>query len=278
MHPYVILPVQPILRPWVESIFIMKMDFETSDLKSIYQYPWSVSTHLYFTISDEPLLVKEGLEEPYKEYPPNFIVGPYLTNYLVDLGRYRHVAAIAFRPGGLHRLLQLPSTEITNIKLDASLVWSRDIRDLSEQLKNATDNQEIFHRIEGFLMGKLSALKPISAFDYAIREFASKNGNLSISRVADLACLSVRQFERKAFDSLGVSPKLFGRITRFTNASVYRESHPNIPWAQLAYQFGFCDQMHLIKDFKKFFGFRPGELDKFVDPDLKMLTGIEGRI
>jgi len=278
MLPYVILPVHPMLQQWVESVFIMKVDFTEFPFASIYKYPWSVSTHIYFTLSDEPLLVKEGEERTFRKYPSNFIIGPLLTNYVVDLGQYRHVAAIAFRPGGLHRLFQLPITEITNSELDASLVWNKDIRELSDRLRNAANNEEIFRHIEQFLLKKFSMIKPISAFDYSIAELVANNGNLAVTQVATLACMSVRQFERKALNSLGVSPKLFGRITRFTNASLYKETHPQITWSRIAYEFGFADQMHLVNDFKKFSGFTPTALVERIDPSVKLLAAIEGKV
>ncbi|WP_394803580.1 helix-turn-helix domain-containing protein [Niabella hibiscisoli] len=105
---------------------------------------------------------------------------------------------------------------------------------------------------------------------------AASNGNLPISKVAAFASLSIRQFERKAKVSLGVSPKLYSRVLRFTNAWLYREAHPDISWYKITHEFGYADQMHLVDDFKIFCGTTPTGISDQVAA--KMLTGIEGRL
>ncbi len=275
MLPYVILPVQPALKEWIESIFIMDVDFAGSSLPSVFTYPWSVTTHIYFTIGGDPVLVKSPSRREFIGYSPNFIIGPRLSNDIVDLGRHRYVAAISFRPGGLFRLLGIPLTELKE-GLDLSLVMARQNRELSEQLLNASDYQEVFKILENFLLQKARTIKPLTTFDLAINELIEQNGNTPIKQVADLAGLSLRQFERRSLTHLGVSPKLFSRITRFANACMFKEANPQKTWLEITYEYGYADQMHLIDDFKIFAGGTPTELETQLS--MKILTGVECRI
>lgn len=274
MLPYVILPVQPALKEWIESIFIMNVDFVGSSLPSVFTYPWSVTTHIYFTIGGDPVLVKSASRTEFVDYAPNFIIGPRLSTDIVDLGRQRYVAAISFRPGGLFRLLGIPLNELTE-GLDLSLVMSRHDRELSERLINTSDYQDVFQILENFLLKKVRTIKPLTSFDLAIHELIEQNGNTPIKQVASQAGLSMRQFERRSLTHLGVSPKLFSRITRFANACIFKEANPQKTWLQVTYEYGYADQMHLIDDFKVFSGATPTELEAQLS--MKVLTGIECR-
>ena len=275
MLPYVILPVHAALQEWVESIFIMNVDFAGSSLPSVFTYPWSVTTHIYFTIGGDPVLVKSPSRTEFIKYATNFIIGPRLSNDVVDLGRNRHVAAISFRPGGLYRLLGIPLNELTE-GLDLSLVMAKHDRELSEQLVNAVGYQEVFKILENFLLQRAAALKPVTPYDLTINELIEKNGNTPIKQVAGQAGLSIRQFERRSLTHLGVSPKLFSRITRFANACMFKEANPQKTWLEITYEYGYADQMHLIDDFKAFAGGTPTELEAQLS--MKILTGVECRI
>ncbi|MBK8142870.1 MAG: helix-turn-helix transcriptional regulator [Chitinophagaceae bacterium] len=41
-----------------------------------------------------------------------------------------------------------------------------------------------------------------------------------------------------------------------------RENFPQLSWTQIAYECGYFDQMHFIRDFKQFAGVAPGILEK----------------
>lgn len=272
-YTYTILPVSACLNDWVESIFIIDVDLKSLSLPAILKYPWSVTTRIYFVIGGGQLMVKENEVSDFEVYPENFIVGPRLENNIIDLGSYRRVAGITFKPGGLYRLLGIPMQEFSK-EIDLNLIL-KETKELSEQLLYAQSDQEVFVRIENFLLGRRPKVKPMTAFDKAIAMLAKNNGSLPISKVAALAALSLRQFERRAILSLGVSPKLYSRVLRFTNAWLYKEAHPDTSWYKITHAFGYADQMHLVDDFKIFCGATPTGIREQVAA--KMLTGIEGR-
>ena len=81
-----------------------------------------------------------------------------------------------------------------------------------------------------------------------------------LDQLASDACLSVRQFERKFRERLGVSPKLFSRIARFRHAYKLRETDPVRSWIDIAYACSYYDPNHLVKDFQQFAGTNPSQL------------------
>ena len=71
--------------------------------------------------------------------------------------------------------------------------------------------------------------------------------------------MSVRTFERRFIEQVGISPKLYSKLLRFNDASLMKSMHPEKSWTSIAYECNYYDQMHLIKDFKQFSGYTPTE-------------------
>ena len=76
--------------------------------------------------------------------------------------------------------------------------------------------------------------------------------------------MSMRNFERTFINETGMTPKQLCCISRFNHALELKLNYPAINWTSIAYQSGYFDQMHLIKDFKRFCGEAPSSLLKNV--------------
>jgi AraC-like DNA-binding protein len=46
-------------------------------------------------------------------------------------------------------------------------------------------------------------------------------------------------------------------LVRFSHAWIIKEQQPGISWIKIAYECGYFDQMHLIRDFQEFAGVNP---------------------
>jgi AraC-like DNA-binding protein len=90
----------------------------------------------------------------------------------------------------------------------------------------------------------------------AARIIKQTNGSLNLGQLASGAFLSAKQFERKFRETIGYYPKIYSRIIRFESVRDNYDSRRSLTDA--AYQYGFYDQAHFIRDFKTFSGFTPG--------------------
>lgn len=75
---------------------------------------------------------------------------------------------------------------------------------------------------------------------------------INISHLSETACLSSKQFGRIFADYVGTTPKEFIRIIRMQRALSMLQQDATIPFVQVAYECGFSDQSHMIKEFKLF--------------------------
>jgi AraC-like DNA-binding protein len=59
---------------------------------------------------------------------------------------------------------------------------------------------------------------------------------------------------------MGLSPKLFARIARFQMALDAKRNTPARAWLSIAHEYGYFDQMHMIRDFQNLGGDTPGQI------------------
>ena len=93
--------------------------------------------------------------------------------------------------------------------------------------------------------------------DEAIKLIRNSKGQIAIEEIAEKVFLTKRTLERKFLETVGTSPKIFSRITRFLNICHHLEEHKNKTLTQLTYECGYYDQAHFNRDFKEFSGFTP---------------------
>jgi AraC-like DNA-binding protein len=169
---------------------------------------------------------------------------------------------VGFQPGGLHRMLGLSLHEMIDGNYNAADVFGNKMRTVQMQLQEAEDFDAIKNVVEQFLLEQLLRAKPFLPFDNAMLELVKCDGNLSIEKTASLSCLSLRQFERVCKQRIGMPPKLFARIIRFSKAYRLYENSSAKSWTSIAHECGYFDQMHFIRDFKEFAGVTPRIIEK----------------
>lgn len=147
-----------------------------------------------------------------------------------------------------------------NTNCDSVELLGREVAEVNERLRETEDFREMIKTGEGFLLKKVNSLKNPDRFDKVFAFSMAKAENLSVESMADRACLSFRQFERKCRERIGISPRVFIRLVRFSRAYRLHEQNPQLSWTSIAHVNGYFDQAHLIRDFKQFTGVSPGFL------------------
>jgi AraC-like DNA-binding protein len=174
------------------------------------------------------------------------------------------VVKVGFQPGGLFRLLGIPISELeADEKINASeVLLGRDIQFILEQLNEVTSYEEMAATLQNWLLGKLAKLKRELPIDKVL-PLLTKTGALhNITEVASQSCVSIRQLERLYKQRIGLPPQHYARLVRFTKAWILKENNNQVKWTNLAYECGYFDQMHLIRDFKEFTGITPSLIQK----------------
>lgn len=195
----------------------------------------------------------------WKQQPECFFVGQITGPLLLRPTGPAEMLGIQFRPQGATALLRQPMGALTDSavaledlsrRMSRELERVRDLRSLEEALV-AVDPI-----LDRFARGARGDENPVS---YAVREMERTGGLMSVREAADRLGWSTRQLERRFKDTVGIPPKLFGRMQRFQRVFRAMESSAS-NWIDTAVRCGYYDQAHLIRDFREFSGRSPTTL------------------
>jgi AraC-like DNA-binding protein len=189
---------------------------------------------------------------------------------IVGLQTYRRVRlrltgkiesfAIFFQPAALHRLFSIPMHEITNSDHEASAVLGPSISELEQRLGASRSFEERIRITDDYLLRRCLTSPRSDSVWRAAQKILRCKGHIHISSLAHQAGVSLRQFERRFMQQVGVSPKLYARIARFEAALESKAISTAESWTDVAHQLGYYDQMHMIHDFRQFSGDIPTKL------------------
>jgi AraC-like DNA-binding protein len=84
-----------------------------------------------------------------------------------------------------------------------------------------------------------------------VQQICHQQGNIKIKELENLTGYSSRTLQRKFHDDMGLSPKTYSRIIRCQSAIYKINNGDKIAFSDLAYDLGFTDQSHFLRDFKR---------------------------
>ncbi|HYF83898.1 MAG TPA: helix-turn-helix domain-containing protein [Clostridia bacterium] len=170
---------------------------------------------------------------------------------------------VDFKPIGLYRFLNIPMWEFTNNSPELNSVSYSTFHQLAESMVNAESIGEQIHTVESFLIKQLNKVKssqsPVMEALYTICE---TSGSIRVSELASRLFISERSLRRLFRDCVGISPKTLCRITRLQSVMKNCMGDKQLNFLMAAYDNGYFDQSHFIKDFREFCGYTPGQYKK----------------
>jgi AraC-like DNA-binding protein len=123
---------------------------------------------------------------------------------------------------------------------------------------NATNNDDRIRQIETFLLSKLTEQNTIDAITKSCVDIILQSqGQIGITTLAGKMNIHRRNMERKFTSVIGISPKQLAKVARLqaTLKMLGQKKFTNL--TEIAYENGYFDQAHFIKDFKEFTGINP---------------------
>jgi AraC-like DNA-binding protein len=155
--------------------------------------------------------------------PKVSLFGQQVSRYNFHLTQEYLMFRVHFHPGALYRLLGIPLFEFTDQYSDAAAIINREVEDVNERLANCAD---LLHGTSGrnlFAQQNQKNKKRPLFIDEIAAFMLAHPSKFSLDYLANQACLSPRQFNRKFTERIGIGPKLYSRIIRFYRAYKYKE-------------------------------------------------------
>ena len=203
--------------------------------------------------------------------------GPDPRAVMIDTAEQRRGLSVSFTFGGAAPFFPLPFGAMTGQLVSLDALWGRDGAVLRERLLEIPDPRRQFAVLEEVLLAHRAEDRTGlpgdgQAIGYAAAELARGR---RVRDVAEDVGLLPRTFTRRFRDQTGLTPKRFARIQRLQRvAATVAAGHEAAggeaaghgpyqgagytDWARVAADHGYCDQAHLIDDFRDIAGITPG--------------------
>ena len=250
----------PALQHVVNNIMIGHTVTGNSQTDLSFSFPPLPEHSILFYPHDRPLVENVTTKKVCTLYACT-ITGQLTERTILSLGHNHLMIKIGFQPGALQRLLGQPMHKMLPYNnYDGEIVFGQNIKHVIDALANAADFEAMKNIADNFMFSLLPKIRKPQAIDYIIPEIIKHGGMAKIDNLVKQACMSNRQFERAFKNRMGVSPKFYSRLVRFSKAWLLKENNLHLTWTEIAYECNYFDQMHLIRDFKEFANTNPTEI------------------
>jgi AraC-like DNA-binding protein len=207
------------------------------------------------------LLVHLGERFSWREgvQPEAFVVGQLSSPLCVMPSAAFETWAARFRPAGARTVLGDGLAALADRVVPLEDVVGREAaRALIDALRSVREESERRDAFVTWLVRR--GRRPVAdATRAAVSMLAEHRGVVRVDALARAHGWSERQLERRFAAEVGCSPKQLARTMRFQSL-VQRLDDGRNDWAGLAWECGFFDQAHLIRDVRAFTGATPTQL------------------
>jgi len=181
----------------------------------------------------------------------------------IDPQVHDSVLGVHFKPGGATPFLGVPAGELADSHVELESLWGPAAGELRSRIYEAATPEAKFALLEAALLARLHrAPERHPAVPAALKALALPDEAVRVREVARDLGLCQRRFIQVFTSSVGLTPKRYQRVCRFHRARELVRHTVSPDWARVAAECGYFDQSHLIRDFRQFTGFSPGEFNR----------------
>lgn len=227
-------------------------------------WPASNETNIVFYLGDKPHHEIAGSNSATLYGKKNCLVGPSTApNGIVSFTGRFNTFIIDFKANGISRIFHIPMQEFSNEIFTFGDVLGNRVAHLEDQLLHAANIRQMACITDDFLLSFLYKRTQNNIFTDSItaisNSMTSHISSLNGKHYAYQTNMSLRNFQRRFKEQVGVPLKLYTKVFRFNECLKRKILQPGQSWTSIAYECGYFDQAHLIKDFKAFTGLTPAE-------------------
>jgi len=234
------------LTPWVENYWTSTDFIDVGDRPKVFP---DGCTDIIFMIDKTRGVSYAGL------------FGTITTFIEVVYTENMQMFGIRFKPAGIAAFTRVPVEEFTDRTVDLASVETLFNQSFRETIPEKQTASEIVTYTNDYLINRLPCIYPSDRqIIHAIDLINRAEGKIPLVEVASDVCLCQRHFERRFKSTIGISPKMFAKISRFKHALRCLKNDPHKDLLTIAVACGYYDHSHLIKEFKTFSGDLPTDL------------------
>ena len=251
-----------VLQPFIQ--FYAQREVKLGDPLLVHPVPARSSPMLEFVFGD-PIRFTT-FNSQVEQVSPHIVFVGMQTRPFVKLRMVGSLLSfvIMFHANAVERMFGCPAHELTDGSCDGRALLGPQVGVLYHRLSDCTSFEQRIELAESFLLSKLSQVMPLDRAGAVAELIRRSNGRMRMPELSHWAGASSRQLTREFNARFGVGPKMFSRIVRFQGAIDQKARSGNL-WTEIAHDFGYHDQMHMVHDFNQFIAGTPTETLQVVE-------------
>lgn len=259
-----------ILKPYLKHYYIFESDSETEFEDTVFP---SGEMEIIFNLGEG---IWESLENQKFYKTPKIELWGQITKPLSIKSKGKHtMLGIRFYTHSAAYFFNDEVGVFNDQILDLADIIGNPIKVLHSQLLETPDIFKRIELIEDFLLKKIIANKKkshqIEKVAHILSSLLKDPTENNIHIVANKYGMTPRYLHKLVFQHTGLAPKSFNKIKRFQH-SLKLISENEYPFTSIAYDSGYFDQSHFIRDFKAFTGITPTAYLENQSPINQLLT------
>lgn len=195
--------------------------------------------------------------------PPFTVIGLHTEPYEVRFDARVRVFGIRLKPEGVRRLFGVVAAELTGRYEDLESVTGSALTEMCARIRDAADGLGRRIQAQQSLRARLDGSDPTPTYvDRAAMIIRSPGRFDRIESLPGEVHISLRQLERSFKKSIGMTPKRYMRLARLNDVHRRLEHGGALRLTDVAYECGYADQAHFIRDFRRLMGTTPSVFRK----------------
>jgi AraC-like DNA-binding protein len=202
-----------------------------------------------------------GDERRSSRHRGGFVAGLDDRFCICEHGGFQQGLQINLTPIGARLLFGVPMSELTGRIVSVYDVLPARYRGLGDRLQELASWDARFELLDRLLGASIAEARTrTNVVAWAVDRIEQSGGAIEMRSLARELGYSRKHVIDLFRDQVGIPPKLLARIVRFDRLVQHLKRGSAGTWADLALEFGYYDQAHLIRDVKQFTGTTPGQV------------------
>lgn len=200
--------------------------------------------------------------EPQATFTKAWISGAHQNHIVISAHESSEMFVIQFKPFGAYPFLHQPIQNLSDQVLPVEQVVGHELLDLRERILPLASSAEKFELANTWLNKRFDSQNTPPQELLELLQQLQSEPTLKYKEIVGSYSNTQKHMIDQFKKYIGLSPKTYQRIVRFNDILQRIQQQDHITWSEIAYQCGFSDQSHFIKEFRHFSGFNPKE---FID-------------
>jgi AraC-like DNA-binding protein len=259
-------PPSELLRPYIRHYYLFESGSDAGFGDTVYP---SGDMEMIFNLG-------EGSWSANGRVNPPIELWGQITKPLPICSTGRHtMLGVKFFPHSAAYFLDEAIGDLNDRVTDLGDILGHPVKQLQARLLETTDVATRISLLESFLVGKLvRAERKSTRLDrvgHILKTMLKDPAEVKINAIANQHGITSRYLNKLIFQHTGLTPISFNKIRRF-QLSLKLVARNDQPLTSIAYESGYFDQSHFIKEFKSFTGLTPSAYLKSISPVNQLLV------